>query len=284
MEGSDQIGFIGQGYVGESYADNFESRGFQVVRYSLEEEYRPNKEAVHDCHLIFVAVPTPTLPTGFDDSIIRSVLQEIPSKRTVVIKSTLQPGLTNTLQSDFPDLTILYSPEFLSEKTAKQDVTNPFLNVVGLPIKDSKHEDAARRLLSILPSAKQEILCEAVEAELIKYAHNTLGYTKVVFMNLLYNTAEKIGADWSVIKQGMLSDPMIAPYHLDPVHKGGRGAGGKCLIKDFESFVRFYEAQVSDSFGHQVLKSLRAKNLDLLKDTQKGQEIVKEVYGESLES
>ncbi len=38
------IGFIGQGFVGKAYADDFENRGFTTVRYSLEEPYRANKE------------------------------------------------------------------------------------------------------------------------------------------------------------------------------------------------------------------------------------------------
>ena len=64
-----KIGFIGQGYVGKNYADDFERRGYKVVRYALEEPYRKNKEQIRDCDLVFIAVPTPTTPKGFDESI-----------------------------------------------------------------------------------------------------------------------------------------------------------------------------------------------------------------------
>ena len=41
-----KIGFIGQGYIGASYSDDFEGRGFSVVRYSLEEPHVQNKDKI----------------------------------------------------------------------------------------------------------------------------------------------------------------------------------------------------------------------------------------------
>jgi len=57
------IGFIGQGWIGKNYADDFEKRGYETVRYSLEKPYVDNKEKIKDCDLVFIAVPTPTTPT-----------------------------------------------------------------------------------------------------------------------------------------------------------------------------------------------------------------------------
>ncbi len=59
------IGFIGQGFIGKSYADDLERRGKKVVRYSLEEPYIKNKDRIRDCDIVFIAVPTPTTPEGF---------------------------------------------------------------------------------------------------------------------------------------------------------------------------------------------------------------------------
>ena len=69
-----QIGFIGQGWIGKNYADDFEARGYMVVRYGQEPEYAGNKEKIAECDIVFIAVPTPTTPHGFDDSILREVL------------------------------------------------------------------------------------------------------------------------------------------------------------------------------------------------------------------
>jgi 3-hydroxyisobutyrate dehydrogenase-like beta-hydroxyacid dehydrogenase len=39
-----KIGFIGQGFIGRNYADNFEKRGFDIVRYAKEKPYDGNLE------------------------------------------------------------------------------------------------------------------------------------------------------------------------------------------------------------------------------------------------
>ena len=43
-----KIGFIGQGFIGKSYADDLERRGHAVVRYALEEPYRKNKDKIQE--------------------------------------------------------------------------------------------------------------------------------------------------------------------------------------------------------------------------------------------
>ena len=40
------IGFIGQGWIGKNYANDFEARGYQTIRYSLEEPYLQNKDLI----------------------------------------------------------------------------------------------------------------------------------------------------------------------------------------------------------------------------------------------
>ena len=83
------IGFIGQGFVGKAYADDFENRGFKNVRYALEEPYRNNKDLIKDCDIVFIAVPTPTTEKGFDDSIIRGAVKLVGKGKIAVIKSTI---------------------------------------------------------------------------------------------------------------------------------------------------------------------------------------------------
>ena len=36
MKARQKIGFIGQGWIGKNYADDFVERGYDVVRYDLE--------------------------------------------------------------------------------------------------------------------------------------------------------------------------------------------------------------------------------------------------------
>lgn len=121
----------------------------------------------------------------------------------------------------------------------------------------------------------------AKDAELMKFIHNTHGYLRIVYTNLMYDLAEKIGADWGHIRNVMDSDPMLSPYYNNPVHKGGRGAGGACFIKDFAAFRQFYEANMTDPKYLAILKNVESKNLELLAATGKNQDLVKGVYGEA---
>ena len=125
MQTKNKIGFIGQGWIGKNYALDFIDRGFDVVRYAKEPEYEGNKDALSLCDIIFIAVPTPTTPSGFDFSIIQSVLALVPKGATAVIKSTIIPGTTQFLQKMYPDIYVMHSPEFLTEVTARQDASHP---------------------------------------------------------------------------------------------------------------------------------------------------------------
>src|SRR5688572_7659927 len=103
-----RIGFIGQGWVGRHYADDFENRVYDVVRYGLEKQYASNKDTIKTCEIVFVAVPTPTTPKGFDYSAVRSVLPLVSRGKIAVIKSTLLPGTTEKLQKLFPEILVLH--------------------------------------------------------------------------------------------------------------------------------------------------------------------------------
>lgn len=273
-----KIGFIGQGFVGKNYADELEAQGHDVIRYSKEDPHVANKETVKDCDIVFVAVPTPSTPEGYDSSLIHAVMPLTGVGKIVVIKSTVFPGLTEEIQEKFPDRIILYSPEFLSEATAKYDVANPFINVVGLAKDTARHKKAAELVHSILPNALKKFTTTSIEAELIKYAHNCSGYTQIIFFNILYDLSQKMGAKWEAIEEAIKADPLVPNRYASPVHKGGRGAGGNCFIKDFAAFREIYEKKVVDPNGISVLKSMEQKNIELLLSSGKDVEILKSVY------
>ena len=274
------VGFIGQGYVGKNYGDDFERRGFKVVRYSLEKPYIKNKDKIRDCDIVFVAVWTPTTPKGFDLSIVEGVLPLVGKGKIAVIKSTILPGSTERLQKKFPKLTIMYSPEFLSVGTAAYDARHPFSNIMGIPKNDARHRIAARRVLSILPKAPYASICKSVEAEVIKYSHNMSGYTQIVTFNILYDIARKLGADWDAVYKALLADPYICNRYSHPLHKGGRGAGGGCFIKDFAAFrILTQKLMPAEKESINALKAYETKNIQLLSSTRKDISLLAGVYG-----
>lgn len=278
------IGFIGQGFIGKNYADDFERRKYNVVRYALENKYVGNKEKLKDCDLIFIAVPTPTTPEGYNADILRSVLSLTVAGSIVVIKSTILPGLTKNLQKEFPGRIIMHSPEFLSEATAAYDAAHPFINIVGITKNISSHRKAAELVHSVLPPAPYSKIVSSDEAELIKYSHNCSGFTQIIFFNLMYDLAVKLGADWKNISQALKADPFIPNRYSSPIHKSGRGAGGHCFIKDFAAFSDSYSKYGGDKFGETVLKSMEDKNIDLLLQSGKDLDLLEKVYGDKVRS
>ncbi|MEZ4200104.1 MAG: NAD(P)-binding domain-containing protein [Candidatus Paceibacterota bacterium] len=259
-----KIGFIGQGWIGKHYADDFEKRGYQIVRYALEPEYLDNKQLIATCDIVFIAVPTPTTIKGFVDAHVRDALQSVGQGKIAVIKSTLAVGTTKALQTDYPDITILHSPEFLRERTAAYDAAYPNRNLLGIPIDNPDTLAKAKQVLEILPEAPYAKIMDSNDAELVKYAGNCFLYLKVLYMNALFNVVENTGATWETVREALVHDPRIGASHTEPVHTSGhvndtglkqRGAGGHCFIKDFEAFRHMYNEHVKEKRGRDFLSA-----------------------------
>lgn len=278
-----KIGFIGQGFVGKNIADDFERRGYSTIRYALEPQYALNRKYIADCDVVFVAVPTPTIPEGFDYSIVEEVLTLVGDGKIVVLKSTLIPGTTKRLQDMYRHKTLLFSPEFLSESSAVYDAAHPAFNIIGIPFDSMSHLRAAQRVQQILPQCDHNFIIPAHTAELFKYTHNIHGYLRVVFANMLHDLGLTFNVNWSDLKAIMDVDPMMSPYYNAPVHQGGRGAGGHCFVKDMAAFARFYAEQLPhDPTGNAVLKAMEQKNLEYLRASGKSQDLVRDVYGSTV--
>ncbi|HUO56411.1 MAG TPA: hypothetical protein VMU27_03190 [Candidatus Paceibacterota bacterium] len=274
------IGFIGQGWIGKAYADNFEERGYEVVRYSLEKPYINNKDQVKDCDIVFIAVWTPTTPKGFDISVVESVLPLVGDGKIAVLKSTIPPGTTEALQKKFPKIILLYSPEFLNVSSHIHDATHPFANIVGMAHSDAKHYLAAERVMKTLPKAPYASICKSSEAETFKYAHNAAGYAQVLIYNAMYDMAVRFGAEWDTVQKALEADPMVSNWYIKPVHKGGRGAGGACFIKDIAALRGHFEKHLPhDKRVIDMLTAMEAKNIELLTSTGKNLDLLEAVYG-----
>lgn len=286
--GKPLIGFVGQGFIGKNYADDFENRGYTVIRYTKGPAFAHNKNKIAQCDIVFIAVPTPSTPSGFDYSIVRQVLRLVGKGKTAVIKSTILPGTTEKLQKQFPRIFLFHSPEFLRERTARFDAAHPDRNIVGIPKYTASYRKKAKEVLRVLPKAPFERIMHARDAELVKYGGNCFLYVKVIFSNLLYDLASETGLEWDDVKEAIAADPRIGPSHMDPIHKsghagkkeaGGRGAGGHCFIKDFAAFSRLYTTAVKDRSGTAILKALESKNNRLLIESHKDVDLLRGVYG-----
>lgn len=281
------VGFVGQGFIGKNYADDFEKRGYEVVRYALEEPYKANKEKIKECEIVFVAVPTPTVPTGkkrndgkrqvhFDDSIVREAVKVAGKNSIVVIKSTIVPGTSELIQKENREKIILHSPEFLSEKTAAHDAANPERNIIGITKDTKEYKEAAEWVMGLLPKAPYKLICNVRTAEHIKYANNSFLFLKIVFAHIFKEIVDKNGADWEIVRAAVGADPRVGPSHLDP--RGG--AGRSCFIKDFGALSEMYENLFpQEKNAIMALRGFEYKNAELLRKSNRYIDLLEGVYG-----
>jgi len=279
-----KVGFIGQGFIGKNMADDFVSRGFNVIRYD-NEKYIVSKELIKTCDFVFIAVPTPSKPKGFDDSILWEVIKLVGDGKTAIIKSTIKIGTTERMQKKYPKKYFLHSPEFLTEKNAINDTKFPSRNVVGFTDKSKKK---ASEVLKILPPAPHNFIVNSREAELVKYMGNNFLFFKVIFSNIAYNLAKQKKVNYDLVANIVGYDSRIGHSHLTITHqsgpktKFGRGAGGHCFIKDMSAFVEmFKEGPLRNRQDKLALKFLEAAvnfNNQLLLDTNKDLDLLTGVY------
>ena len=161
----------------------------------------------------------------------------IYDKPVYIIKSTILPGTTKELQIKYPGKKIIFSPEFLTERTAKLDMLTQSRIILG---GDEETTRKAKKLYEVRFKNKNIILTDLITAELIKYMNNSFFATKVSIMNEFKLIAEKIGANWEDALNGFASDGRVGDSHLNvPGHDGKLGYGGKCFPKDVCALINF---------------------------------------------
>lgn len=247
--------------VGAALNRYFKSVGTETVVYDPPKGLS-DLEGLNNAEIIFVAVPTPYYlnEKGFDDSFLRQALKTLSKPgKVVVIKSTVLPGTTDSLQNEFPEHHLLFCPEFLTEVTADYDMQHPNRQIVGYT--PASRADA-EKVMGLLPRAPFEKIMPAKEAELVKYFNNAFFALKVAYANQMYDLCQKLGINYDNIKECAQAEPMIGKTHLEIFHKGYRGYGGKCLPKDTRAIIQLAHQA---NLGMTVLEAAEAYNNLLVK-------------------
>lgn len=231
------VGIIGNGFVGESMAFAF-SPTADVKIYDINKLKRTHSlDEVLDQEFIFVCLPTPMKKDGSQDiTIIENFFKSIQNKTDsiFIIKSTVLPGTTKSFSEQF-NLNIIFSPEFLTERTAKLDMLTQSRIILGgdkdLTLKVKKLFD--ERFMN-----RNIILTDSNTAEFVKYMNNTYFAAKISLMNEYYRLSQKLGVEWEVAKFGFVSDGRVADSHLHvPGPDGKLGFGGTCFPKDINALI-----------------------------------------------
>ena len=130
-----KVGIVGNGFVGEAQAFAF-SPTTDLRIYDVDPlRATHTKEEIDECDFIFVCVPTPMKKDGTQDtSYIDRVFESAVEGPIYIIKSTILPGTTQLLSDKYPTVNTVFSPEFLTERTAKLDMLTQARIIFGLSL------------------------------------------------------------------------------------------------------------------------------------------------------
>ena len=246
------IGVVGNGFVGSAVQFGFSpSTGcdYEVRVYDKDPSKSVDsiEETVNESEFIFLSVPTPSNKDGsMNLDIVEQALQDISDVNKyqgniVLLRSTVTPGTTRKLQDKYPNLRIVFNPEFLTERNAKYDFINQARIIIGGDEVYSKQVGDLYR--SRFGESQPVIETNWETAELIKYMSNCFFTTKISFMNEMYQIAEKCGVDWGVALDGFFRDGRVGHSHMNvPGPDGKFGFGGSCFPKDIQALINFGES------------------------------------------
>ena len=242
-----KIGIVGNGFVGSAISVGFGLHAsVKIYDKDPKRTMHTLEETVGDVDYVFISVPTPmknVMGGKIDLSIMDEVFSDISTvssrEDTVfIIKSTVIPGTTQSYCEKYPNLRIIFNPEFLTERSSNLDFINASRIILGgSPSDVHRVEDLYR---DRFPYTKI-IKTDSQTAEFVKYMCNCFFATKISFMNEMFLMSEEIGADWEKIMEGFVSDGRIGNSHLQvPGHDGDFGFGGKCFPKDINAFIGYF--------------------------------------------
>ena len=144
------------------------------------------------------------------------------------------------LSKKYPDLKIVFNPEFLTERSANFDFINQTRFILGGESDDTKKVSNLfkwrfGKTISIIETNYES-------SELIKYMANTFFATKISFLNDMKILSEKVNANWDDVIEGFVRDGRVGHSHLSvPGHDGKLGFGGSCFPKDIQAIIAFAE-------------------------------------------
>ena len=299
---SKSIACIGQGFVGGSLTTVFSERNFNVYVFDkagicakggyhssvVDENHPPHNprsvtELVQSLEgvkkgftgVYFVCLPTPMQEDGEADlSIVEGVLTElslIPGNRVAVVKSTVPPGSTEKWNKAFENtgLRVIFSPEFLREATALDDMRNQDRIILGGP---RPHINKVKQVFQAAFPNVPILKTSSTTAEFVKYFTNIHLAARVSLSNELYQVCDKLdksglNIDYDKVLEYAQYDRRLGGSHMrvpsfesDDEGNSLYGFSLSCFCKDINALMF-----VAKSLGvdPKVMSGVWEKNLEV---------------------
>jgi UDPglucose 6-dehydrogenase len=190
------------------------------------------------------------------------------SNQILVLISTVLPGTIREKLIEYVTRPkFVYNPYFIAMGSVKYDMTNPDLIILGNEF--GNNTDEIQTLIALYKSITKNdppiVVSNWDECECIKVFYNTLVSTKLSFVNMIQDVAERLGninVDTVTDALCKSTDRIISSKYM----KAGMGDGGACHPRD-NIALKYLSKKLNlgyDFFGSIMeARELQAKNVAL---------------------
>lgn len=204
-------------------------------------------DSLQQAEVVFIAVGTPPGEDGSADlghvlGVAAEIGRSLHEYKVIVTKSTVPVGTADKVRAVIDRelaqrgvgvaFDVVSNPEFLKEGAAVDDFMKPDRIVIGVDSDRARH--SMRELYKDFCRSHDRIIFMGIrDAEMTKYASNSMLATKISFMNEVANICDRVGVDVEKVRLGIGSDSRIGYSFIYP----GCGYGGSCFPKDVRALI-----------------------------------------------